>query len=170
MNCVDRGCRSLGTGWARSSWSVRSRFDCSRWGRKTHCWTLRLERSAAIRGSPPDNQQGYVEDEKGDDRGGESYEIAAFARVFHPDARHKLSSAPRPGRVARAVRTALQDSEAPMQVRAIHRACEQLLGETVSLSTVKDCLSEHSRGSRPRFVRIAPGMYGIRDSAPPSGP
>src|SRR4029453_18259612 len=29
---------------------------------------------------------------------------------------------PRPGRVARAVRTALQNAEAPMQVRAIHRA------------------------------------------------
>jgi hypothetical protein len=50
-----------------------------------------------------------------------------------------------------------------MQVRAIHRACEELLEEPVNFSTVKDCLSEHSQGSHPRFVRIALGVYAIRD-------
>jgi hypothetical protein len=69
---------------------------------------------------------------------------------------------PRPGRVARAVRTILQHAGAAMQVRAIHRACEELLEEPVNFSTVKDCLSEHSQGSHPWFVRVVLGVYAIR--------
>jgi len=51
-----------------------------------------------------------------------------------------------------------------MHVPAIHRACEELLEEPVNFSTVKDCLSVHSQGSHPRFVRIELGVYAIRES------
>jgi hypothetical protein len=49
-----------------------------------------------------------------------------------------------------------------MQVKAIHRACEDELGHPVSRSTVKTCLSDYSRGTRPRFERVAYGLYAPR--------
>lgn len=65
----------------------------------------------------------------------------------------------RPGRVTRAVHDVLSLSGRPMLVRDVHRACEEHLGEPVRRSTVKSCLFEHSRGERPTFRRIAPGIY-----------
>ena len=50
-----------------------------------------------------------------------------------------------------------------MRAKDIHRACEDELGHPVSWSTVKTCLSDHSRGTRPRFERVAYGLY-----APPT--
>ena len=46
-----------------------------------------------------------------------------------------------------------------MRAKDIHRACEDELGQPVSWSTVKTCLSDHSRGTRPRFARVGYGLY-----------
>jgi hypothetical protein len=35
------------------------------------------------------------------------------------------------------------------------------LGQPVSPSTVNDCLSEHSHGKHPRFVRVAAATYAL---------
>jgi len=70
-----------------------------------------------------------------------------------------VAAPPRPGRVARTVTEVLLRADAPMRAREVHRACEALLGGPVSWSTVKDCLSEHSSGVRPRFSRVDYGRY-----------
>ena len=46
-----------------------------------------------------------------------------------------------------------------MRVKDIHRACEDEFGHPVSWSTVKTCLSDHSRGAQPRFERVGHGLY-----------
>jgi len=46
-----------------------------------------------------------------------------------------------------------------MQVTAIHAAVEELLGEPVCWSSVKNCLSEGVRGRSARFERVAHGRY-----------
>jgi hypothetical protein len=50
-----------------------------------------------------------------------------------------------------------------MRVSDILAACEAELGRAISRSTVKDSLSEHSNGSRPRFKRIRHGLYWVAD-------
>jgi hypothetical protein len=51
-----------------------------------------------------------------------------------------------------------------MPAKDVHRACEDELGHPVSWSTVKTCLSDHSRGKRPRFARVGHGLYAPLDS------
>ncbi len=46
-----------------------------------------------------------------------------------------------------------------MRAKDIHRACEDELGRPVSWSTVKTCLSDHSRGAGQRFQRVGHGLY-----------
>jgi hypothetical protein len=46
-----------------------------------------------------------------------------------------------------------------MRVRDIHAAVEDLLGITVSVSSVNCCLSTNVKGHRPRFVRLGYGKY-----------
>jgi len=41
----------------------------------------------------------------------------------------------------------------------IHAAAEQLIGEAVSRSTVKNCLANNCKGPRARFVRLERGRY-----------
>ena len=48
-----------------------------------------------------------------------------------------------------------------MSVREIHAAVEHSLGERVPMTTVRDALSVHSRGSAPRFLRVRRGVYEI---------
>jgi hypothetical protein len=60
-------------------------------------------------------------------------------------------------------RKVISEATSPMRAKDIHRACEDELGRPVAWSTVKTCLSDHSRGTRPRFERVAHGLY-----APPA--
>jgi hypothetical protein len=46
-----------------------------------------------------------------------------------------------------------------LRARDVHAAVEALLGEPVSRSSVKNCLSRHSAGQDPRFERLAQGHY-----------
>ena len=46
-----------------------------------------------------------------------------------------------------------------MRAKDIHRAGEEELGRPVASSTVKTCLSDRSRGTRPRFERVGHGLY-----------
>ena len=75
---------------------------------------------------------------------------------------HHAQITPRTASVASTVYKILSEATTPMRVKAIHRACEDELGRPVSWSTVKTCLSDHSRGTRPRFERISYGQYAIR--------
>ncbi len=68
--------------------------------------------------------------------------------------------APRTSSVASVVYKVIFEATAPMRAKDIHRACEDELGRSVSWSTVKACLSDHSRGARPRFERVAHGSMG----------
>jgi len=66
--------------------------------------------------------------------------------------------------VASIVYKVITEATNPIRAKDIHRACEDELGCLVSRSTVKTCLSEHSKGARPRFQRVGHGLY-----APPAG-
>lgn len=68
---------------------------------------------------------------------------------------------PRVGRVSLTVSEVLRRADAPMRAKDVHRACEIALGEAIPLSTVYACLSAHSRSRRPRFVRVAIGLYAL---------
>ena len=46
-----------------------------------------------------------------------------------------------------------------MHARDIHAAAEELLGAPVSWPSLKDCLSTHAQGERPRFQRLRRGWY-----------
>jgi hypothetical protein len=61
--------------------------------------------------------------------------------------------------VQAAVTAVLEASVEPMQAIAIHAAVEELLGEPVCWSSVKNCLSEGIRGRSPRFERVGRGRY-----------
>jgi hypothetical protein len=58
-----------------------------------------------------------------------------------------------------AVMSALGDAAEPMRVREIHAPVEELLGEPVPYSTVKDALSAHSGCADHRFRRTRRGCY-----------
>ena len=65
----------------------------------------------------------------------------------------------RAGRVYRAVETVIADAGEPLRVKEIHRRCEVILDESVSWSTVKQFLFEHSRGASPQVTRVGYGLY-----------
>jgi len=67
--------------------------------------------------------------------------------------------APRTSSVASTVYKVISDAATPMRAKDINHACEDEVGHPVSWSTVKTCLSDHSRGTRPRFQRVAHGLY-----------
>ena len=46
-----------------------------------------------------------------------------------------------------------------MRISEIHTAVEQLLGEPISYSSVKEALSAHTRGRGQRFRRTCRGCY-----------
>jgi len=72
---------------------------------------------------------------------------------------HRARIAPRTASVASIVYTVISEATTPMRAKDIHRACEDELGRPVSWSTVKTCLSDHSRGAGQRFQRVARGLY-----------
>ena len=72
---------------------------------------------------------------------------------------HHARIAPRMSPVASIVYKILSEMTTPMRTKDIHRACEDELGRPVSWSTVKTCLSDHSRGAGQRFQRVGHGLY-----------
>jgi len=58
-----------------------------------------------------------------------------------------------------AVTDVLIAADAPMQARAIHAAAEELTGEPVAWSSVKNCLVTNLGGTTPRFERVGRGRY-----------
>ena len=63
--------------------------------------------------------------------------------------------------VASTVRKILADAAQPMHAKQIHTACEAELCQRVPLSTVQTCLTDHSKGTSPRFTRIRRGLYTV---------
>jgi hypothetical protein len=52
-----------------------------------------------------------------------------------------------------------------MPVSEIHTAVEQLVGEPVPYSSLKEALSAHTQGGDGRFRRIRRGWYETRERA-----
>jgi hypothetical protein len=80
-----------------------------------------------------------------------------------------LAAVPRPKRrkpqpVLKAIVEILESVDGPMHARDIHAAAEELLGAAVSWSSLKDCLSTHAQGERPRFRRLRRGWYRLAPS------
>jgi hypothetical protein len=67
----------------------------------------------------------------------------------------------RRGWLVATVTEVLKAADESMQARAIHRAAEQLAGEPVSWSSVRNCLASGSSGKTPRFERLGYGRYRI---------
>jgi hypothetical protein len=53
----------------------------------------------------------------------------------------------------------LQEADGPVHAREIHARAEEILGQPVSWSCLKDRLSIYSGGDRPGFRRIRRGWY-----------
>jgi hypothetical protein len=66
------------------------------------------------------------------------------------------------GVVQRAVVKALAAAERPMGLAEVQTAVESLLGQSVSLNSIKWCLSTGARGEKPCFERVARGCYQLR--------
>jgi hypothetical protein len=65
------------------------------------------------------------------------------------------------GEVAAAI-VAVLASSGELRARDIHAAVEALLDESVSKSSVKNCLTERLVGDQPLFERIGRGRYRLR--------
>lgn len=65
----------------------------------------------------------------------------------------------RPGWVVKAIEEVLADRVEPMRPKEIHAAVEELVGEPVGWSSVKQALASHLSGSSPRLARVARGRY-----------
>ncbi|MGA8364023.1 MAG: hypothetical protein WB709_05835 [Solirubrobacteraceae bacterium] len=63
------------------------------------------------------------------------------------------------GWVLAAVTEVLRAAGEPMRTRMIHAAVEELVGEPVSWSSVKNCLASDVGGRSPRFERVGRGLY-----------
>ena len=63
----------------------------------------------------------------------------------------------RPGLVAKTVYMVLSEAQTSMRAKEIQRTCETRLGHEVSWSTVKACLSKHSKESNPKYLRVGYG-------------
>jgi hypothetical protein len=64
------------------------------------------------------------------------------------------------GEMRRAIETVL-GSAGEMRACEIHLAVEQMLGQRVTASSVKNCLAANSQGTAPPFVRVGCGRYGL---------
>jgi hypothetical protein len=63
------------------------------------------------------------------------------------------------GWVLKAVTEVLEAAREPMRTRKIHAAVEELVGEPVPWSSVKNCLASDVGGKSPRFERVGRGRY-----------
>lgn len=80
-------------------------------------------------------------------------EPAGTLRMLAPVAK------PRWGRVLAAVTEVLNGACEPMRARAIHAATEELVGESVSWSSVRNCLAANIGGKTARFERVGHERY-----------
>jgi hypothetical protein len=62
------------------------------------------------------------------------------------------------GEMRRGIETVLGSAN-EMRACDIHVAVEQLLGQDVTASSVKNCLAANSRCTAPSFVRVGRGRY-----------
>ena len=80
----------------------------------------------------------------------------------------------RPGRVRRrgevrgVIDRLLREADEPMRAGEIHRAVERDLGETVSWSSIANCLRRNSAHDHGRFEKVGLGVYRRREG-PSSG-
>jgi hypothetical protein len=63
------------------------------------------------------------------------------------------------GWVLAAITDVLEAAREPMRARMIHTAVEELVGEPMSWSSVKNCLASDVGGKSPRFERVGRGRY-----------
>ena len=82
-------------------------------------------------------------------------------------AENRGAATPRPVRgksqpVLETILRILQEVDGPVHAREIHARAEEILGEPVSWSSMKDRLSIYSRGGAPRLRRVRRGWYRLR--------
>jgi len=65
----------------------------------------------------------------------------------------------RRGEVRSVIERLLREAGEPMRAREIHRAVERELGETVSWSSIANCLARNTGGVASRFERVGVGRY-----------
>lgn len=65
------------------------------------------------------------------------------------------------GLVAKAIQQVLAEAPGPMRACDIHAAVENLLGQPVPTSSIKDWLAKHVKGDRPQLVRLGRGRYRV---------
>lgn len=68
----------------------------------------------------------------------------------------------RSGSIPVAATAVLASCEGDMRARDIHAAVEGLLGESVSASSVKDCLTRNAQSGSGLFERVGRGRYRLR--------
>ena len=54
---------------------------------------------------------------------------------------------------------AVLGSAGEMRARDTHLAVEQMLGQHITASSVKNCLAANSEGTAPSFIRVGRGRY-----------
>jgi hypothetical protein len=81
------------------------------------------------------------------------------ALAHHPRTRPSRRLPRRQGSILAMVTNVLENAPAPTRVRDIHTTVEELLGEPVPCSSVKDALSAHSDRGDHRFRRTRRGCY-----------
>jgi hypothetical protein len=68
------------------------------------------------------------------------------------------------GEVATAIARVLENGS-DLAARDIHLAVEELLGEAVQRSTVKNCLARGAEASKGQFRRVSRGRYRLADTS-----
>ena len=71
----------------------------------------------------------------------------------------------RPGALTAAIEQVLAAAACPMRMYEIHTAAEDLLGQRIPRSTVKNCLANNCGSATGRFVRLERGRYCVAKSS-----
>jgi hypothetical protein len=66
------------------------------------------------------------------------------------------------GEISKTIYEVLSDAPEPMRSKDVHKACEERLGRPISISTVRSDLNVHSRGKRPKYIKLRFGVYLMR--------
>jgi hypothetical protein len=85
--------------------------------------------------------------------------LAASGAVPRPSARHDQRL--RSGLLPKAIERVLVQAASPMRARDIHAEVEELLGQSVPASSVKNWLATQVQGDKARLVRLDRGRYGL---------
>lgn len=83
--------------------------------------------------------------------------LAASNAVPRPTARHDRRI--RGGLVPKAIEQVLAEAHGPMRARDIHAEVEELLGQAVPASSVKNWLAKEVQAEKSRLVRLDRGRY-----------